>query len=167
MYVFGIDLPVVEVYLISSLLTFILFILLILLFRNVWMLNRKLDRLLTEEAQIKEELDVTKQEEDQQLVMMKEMLKEMGSLDKLTKTGEKEINAIRTIVKEIEGLSHIKMKEGKHLDYLSRLINKLDRLQSLHEKQVNKLGSILNMPSQARKTLKPTYHKIKRLLGGT
>jgi len=165
MYVFGIDLPVVEVYLISSIITVLLFIMLIFLFRNVMTLNKKLDRILKEEHEVKKELDVTQEEEEEQLVLMREMVKEMGALDKLTRTGEKEINAIRKIVAEIEGLSAIKMQEGKHLDFLGKLVVKLDKLQILHAEQVNKLGIILRMPH--KKIIQPisqAYQKIKGLV---
>jgi len=75
---------------------------LLFLFSRVWTLNKKLDELLKEEHEIKKELDQTKLELDQtkaeadeQLRLMKILVEEMSTLDKITKIGEKEIKYIK------------------------------------------------------------------------
>ena len=79
-FLFGVDFPLIELMFVVTIITLLSILVLLSGVVRLWNMNKKLDLLLKEEKLMKEELDLTKMEEDQQLAFMKELVNELSSL---------------------------------------------------------------------------------------
>ncbi len=155
MFVFGLDLPVVEIYLVSSVITVFLLIIVVMLIRRMITFNKKLDELLREEHIVKKELhqtregmQQTKAEADEQLRLMKVMVEEMSAIDRLAKIGDKEIQYIKRLVDEMNGLSEMKTREKGYIQKMDQLIEKFNRT---YQRQIEKLTQINETLKKSKK----------------
>lgn len=172
LFVFGIDLPVVEMFLISSIITFILLILIALLFRRIIEFNKKLDQILKEEHIVKKELDQTKDdldqtraEEDEQLKLIKVVVKELGAVESIIKIGDKEIDYMKKLVDELNGLSTMKVREGRYIKKMDSLVERFYAFSDRYHKHLEKLSNVHKLISthyNIKKSTKKASNKKKK-----
>jgi len=142
-YLFGVEAPIIEILVILSLLLIISLIFEIYTTFRMRTINRKLSKLVVEEKILKEELDLTKLEEDKQLVLMQELV---GQLSNFMVTKGKKSEAListKNMLKQFKG----KMKPGQRGKFMSRFVdqvNKLEDLSQAENKQLTFIKKILH-----------------------
>jgi hypothetical protein len=145
-----VDFPLIEVMFVVTILTLISILVLLFGVVRLWNMNKKLDMLLKEEGAIKEELDITKLEEDQQLSFMKELVGELSSLHgiatkktnyfnkakklisssevkKLEQNPEARGSFLNRVVDQLKKLDDISRKEDEEIDYIKHILNRLQK----------------------------------------
>jgi biopolymer transport protein ExbB/TolQ len=150
-FLWGYDVPIVEIFMSISVLGIVLIILLLISLRRAKETNKKLDRLMGEEKQFKQELDVAKQEEDQQLALIRTIVKEMNVLNQIKAEEHEGVAAVRRLAKRaavkfkapdkqhgtdlkavldelaghVDRLDHVSDKENKQLRYINQIVGRL------------------------------------------
>lgn len=143
-FVFGLDVPLVEMFVLLSLLIIVCIVILIFMMRKQGVISKKLDALLDEEHEIKEELDLTKMEEDKQLLVMKRLIKELTSMHKISSKKSKEMEQIidttselaqqrpgsnsqskllQTLMAQISNMDRVIQKESQQMDYVVKMVH--------------------------------------------
>ena len=148
-FLFGYDVPIVEVMLTVSLLSIITLVLLLWSLHRTKQLSHKIDHLMGEEKKFKEELDIAKQEEDQQLALIRTIVKELHELDQISRDEHEGYAAVQRLAKRAS--KHIKVHDrGTHpelkalLDELSRHIEHLDSVSSKENQQLETINKIVS-----------------------
>ena len=144
-FLFSYDVPIVEVMLILSLLTLIAVVLLFISLHRSKQANKKLDELLIEEKEFKKELDLTKQEEDQQLALIRTIAKELHTLDAITKEEHEGMAAVQRLARRASSKYKSKSIPAELRDVLAQLakhVAELDHVSSREDKQLENIKRI-------------------------
>lgn len=150
-FLWGLDIPIVEILVGLTVLGCLFLILLLISLHRAKETNRKLDKLMAEEQEFKEELDLTKQEEDQQLALIRAIVKEMHILNQIKAEEHEGVTAVNRLAKKaamkfkgtdkmhgpelqavlrelaehVSRLDHVSTKENKQLRYLNQIVGRL------------------------------------------
>jgi len=165
-FVFGLDMPLIEMFVLLSLLVLIVVVVVVVLLFKQKGVNRKLDQLLKEEHEIKEELDLTKMEEDKQLLLMRKLVDELGDLHLISskKRGElkqlvdishtasslgpgmeeEQTRLMQQMIAHISNVNRTVDKESEQLDYIQQLIEREQQQFTQTQQQLSKKATQLN-----------------------
>lgn len=148
-FLFGYDVPIVEVVVALACLSVLILLLLLVSLRRTKETNKKLDRLMQEEKQFKEELDATKQEEDQQLSMMRTIVKELHTLTAISAEEHEGFAAVQRLARRAS--KHVKRgTKALHPDAkqalldLATYVDKLDDVSKRENAQLDTINRILS-----------------------
>jgi len=162
-FVFGLDVPLIEMFVILSLLVLVSIACLIALLLKQTKINTKLDSMMKEEHEIKEELDLTKMEEDKQLLFMKKLIEELGQLNLVSGKKKEELRQLvdistatqslgpdqqlrmmQRMMAQIAQVDRVVAKESTQLDYIQGLIEKTGKQFSSTRAELAKKEKALN-----------------------
>jgi len=148
-FLYGYDIPIVEVIVSLSLLSLITLVLLLVSLRRSKETNKKLDLLMKEEKEFKNELDITRQEEDQQLGLIRGIVKELHTLNDISREEHEGMSAVQRLAKKaskhFKGKSIVTMTpEIKAvLDELAHHVDKLDHVSARENRQLDTINRIV------------------------
>jgi methyl-accepting chemotaxis protein len=147
-FLFGYDVPIVEVIFGVTLFSILTLILLLVSLHRSKQINKKLDKIMGEEKEFKQELDIAKQEEDQQLALIRTIVKEMHTLTQINRDEHEGMAAVQRLAKKAS--RHIKVGEKGHpelknaLDELSGYIASLEKVSSKENRQLETINRIVS-----------------------
>lgn len=133
-FVFGINIPVIEVFLISSMFTIVLFIVLIIISYQIHKVNKNFGKLMVEEHEIKKELDQTLHEEAEQLRMMKGVIQELSYIEELLKSNKRKVRGVKGTFEKID-FSKVTKNQEKFLVAMDKIGMKLSELEKDNDHQ--------------------------------
>jgi len=142
-FVFGMDVPLVEMFVLMSLLIIVCIIMLVIMIKKQGDLRRKLDLMLAEEHEIKEELDLTKMEEDKQLMLMKRLVKELGKLHLISGKKEGEMTRLVDISRTATSLSPGQIDQQARI--MQQMIAHVNNINSTVERESQQLEYITSL----------------------
>jgi len=144
-FLFGYDVPIVEVLVAISLMVLIALFMLLISLRRTSEMNRKLDAILAEEKKVKKELDITKLEEDQQLTMMRHVVKELHALTGISHQEREGMAAVERLAsnaaKRYGGKASPELRAALH--QLQQEIERLRKVSSQEDTQLAKLRMLI------------------------
>ena len=145
-FLFGYNVPLVEILVIISIMILLFFIVLIYSLSKVIGINKKLDTVLKEEKAFKKELDETKLEEDEQLRLVRRLVREMSILHIIGKEEHENLLMVKKLLNEFEsGGVHISGRPSKrHVKRLNKAITKLEKVSSKEDKQLQYLNKLVS-----------------------
>jgi len=149
-FLFGMDIPLVEVMAgIAVLLLIGTICMIFALFKEI-QISKKLDALLKEEHQIKKELDIAEMEETQQLVLLKHVVNEIASLHGIRTKSVQHMQTMKELSVEANRLSPSATK-GQHHDLMDKMTAQIARLDQIGEHETRQLAYINDIISRFRK----------------
>jgi len=165
-FVFGLDVPLIEMFVLLILLVIFSLVILVIMLRKQTVINKKLDTLLDEEREIKEELDITKLEEDKQLLLMRRLVQELGQMGGLSEKKEQEMERILDSTTALQTMSPGSSKQTKMLQSLIAQINGIDGTIKLEAKQLDYIAKVVHhnaeLLSSTTQQLKAKTHELSR-----
>ncbi|HLC85622.1 MAG TPA: hypothetical protein VJH22_07575 [Candidatus Nanoarchaeia archaeon] len=154
-YVFGLDVPLIEVFAILSLLVLVCVGLILLLLRKQQKVNKTLDEVLVQERAVKEELDLTKMEEDKQLLLMRRLVEELGQLHLISGKSKGEMSSLLNLSREaqqlepgetaqqalmlqkmiaqISAVDRVVQQGNQKLDFMTQLLSEKNKEEARHD----------------------------------
>lgn len=148
-FLYGYDVPIVEVFITVSIMNILALALLLWSLHRSKQMNKKLDKLLGEEKTFKQELDVAEQEEEEQLKVMRTIVKEMHTLEHISSDEHEGMAAVQRLAQK--AAKHIRVHDkGTHpglkevLDELTRRIQALDAVSTKEDKQLETINRIVS-----------------------
>ncbi len=147
-FLWGYDVPIVEILFALTGMGCVFIILLLISLHRAKEMNRKLDKLMSEEKEFKEELDLTKQEEDQQLALIRAIVKEMHILNQIKAEEHEGVAAVNRLAKK--AAAKFKGTDKMHgadlqaiLRELTDHVSRLDRVSSKENNQLRYINKIV------------------------
>jgi len=148
-YLFGMDVPLMELLSIISVLMILGFIALIYaLFKEI-QINKKLDLLMKEEYRIKKELDIAELEENKQIILLRHIVNEIASLHGIRTKGVMHLEGMKQLADEARSLPANAPKE-KHTELIEKMVNQIAKLDQISIQETRQLAYIRDIIGRVR-----------------
>ncbi|MBD3309931.1 hypothetical protein GF351_01795 [Candidatus Woesearchaeota archaeon] len=153
MIIYGVDVPLVEFFVIIIFVMVVFFAVLVWLLVKFFEMNKKLDLVLRDEKKFHSELRETKEEEDEQLGMMRKIVKELAILDKVVMSEKKQLNYIKdNILAELKGVRLLKGRSPMALKQLKEFVKKVEHIDKINEQESDQLERVKHLIDELEKT---------------